>query len=451
MRSNLAAAAITWVLVSTSAGAPKPPAVRPLGRIERVSTDSLASAAAALPMPGGRVLVNDITSRRVLMFDSTLAHATLIADSTSATASAYGRNAGTLISYRKDTALFIDPASLSMLVIGPTGAIARVMAIPRPDDGQYLIGSVFGTPGFDARGRLAYFGRGGLRGTFILCCLGTSRRGDLLTMGEDPGAQASSQRVPKPDSAFVVRVDLESRVLDSAVAFRIHNDRQSVNYDAQGFTRSIETTPNPLPIVDVWAMLPDGSMAVVRGRDYHVDWLDTAGHWTSTPKLPFDWQRVDDERKLALIDSAVTVEQAAVDLYNGPRPDLPAAAGGNAGGSGGRGGGGGGVSRGGGAGRGGRQPIPLVVGRAEPGELPDYMPPFTEGALYPDAEGNLWIRTSTMVRGQPVYDLVNRRGELFDRVQLPPFRTIAGFGPGIVYMAVKDAGGMVHLERARVR
>ena len=38
-----------------------------------------------------------------------------------------------------------------------------------------------------------------------------------------------------------------------------------------------------------------------------------------------------------------------------------------------------------------------------------------------------------------------------DRVQLPPFRTIAGFAPGIVYMAVKDSTGVVHLERARVK
>jgi hypothetical protein len=46
---------------------------------------------------------------------------------------------------------------------------------------------------------------------------------------------------------------------------------------------------------------------------------------------------------------------------------------------------------------------------------------------------------------------VNRRGELFDRVQLPEFRTLAGFGPGVVYMAVKDSTGVVHVERARIK
>jgi hypothetical protein len=48
-----------------------------------------------------------------------------------------------------------------------------------------------------------------------------------------------------------------------------------------------------------------------------------------------------------------------------------------------------------------------------------------------------------------VYDIVNRQGELVERVQLPAGRTIVGFGPGgVVYMAVREGRGMV-LERAR--
>jgi hypothetical protein len=45
---------------------------------------------------------------------------------------------------------------------------------------------------------------------------------------------------------------------------------------------------------------------------------------------------------------------------------------------------------------------------------------------------------------------VNRRGEMIDRIQLPVFRTIAGFGPGVIYMSMKDNTGAVHLERARI-
>jgi hypothetical protein len=94
--------------------------------------------------------------------------------------------------------------------------------------------------------------------------------------------------------------------------------------------------------------------------------------------------------------------------------------------------------------------VPTVV-KAEPADVPDYRPAFGQGAMRADREGNLWIRTTTMIDGRPVYDIVNRRGELTDRVQLPAFRTIAGFGNGVIFLGVRDADGVMHLERARIR
>ncbi len=61
-----------------------------------------------------------------------------------------------------------------------------------------------------------------------------------------------------------------------------------------------------------------------------------------------------------------------------------------------------------------------------------------------DADGNLWIRTSATRAGAAgsIYDVVNRRGELIDRVQLPAARQIVGFGKGgVVYMLARDASG----------
>ena len=108
---------------ASMAGAQQPPKVRPLGPIVKVSTEPLGSVASVRHLPGGRVLVNDIISHRVLLFDSTFTKATVVADSTSATANAYGARPGGLIAYRGDSTLFVDPASLSMLVIDPMGKI----------------------------------------------------------------------------------------------------------------------------------------------------------------------------------------------------------------------------------------------------------------------------------------------------------------------------------------
>src|SRR5665213_3512810 len=141
---------------AATAAAQQQPALRQLGPVLSASMEPLASVAQVRALPHGRVIVHDLTGRRVVMFDSTLKHATLIADSTSATNTAYGSRLGGLIAYRGDSTLFVDPQSLSMLVIDQDGRIVRTMAAPLPKEINQLIGGQNGTPGFDAQGRLVY-------------------------------------------------------------------------------------------------------------------------------------------------------------------------------------------------------------------------------------------------------------------------------------------------------
>jgi hypothetical protein len=95
-------------------------------------------------------------------------------------------------------------------------------------------------------------------------------------------------------------------------------------------------------------------------------------------------------------------------------------------------------------------PLPPLT-MISPSELPDYKPAFAPGSTRADADGNLWIRTSQNVDARPVYNVINRKGELIDRVQLPANRVLVGFGQGgIVYLAVRD-GRTAHLEKARVK
>ena len=87
-------------------------------------------------------------------------------------------------------------------------------------------------------------------------------------------------------------------------------------------------------------------------------------------------------------------------------------------------------------------------------ELPDYQPPFFAGAVRADTQGNLWIRTIP-TKGVPgagsLYDVVNRKGELIDRVQVPPGRTIVAFAPNAdVYLANRD-GQTTKVEKATLR
>ena len=91
------------------------------------------------------------------------------------------------------------------------------------------------------------------------------------------------------------------------------------------------------------------------------------------------------------------------------------------------------------------------VSKARLADVPDYRPPFGQGASRADLEGNIWIRTTKELNGEVVYDVVSAQGELADRVQLPRFRQVAGFGQGVLYLGVRDSTGVAHLERVRMR
>jgi len=105
---------------------------------------------------------------------------------------------------------------------------------------------------------------------------------------------------------------------------------------------------------------------------------------------------------------------------------------------------------------GGQTPPPPVMRDVmvmSPAELPDYRPPFPTGGVRADADGNLWVRTipPKPVPGGLVYDIINRQGELVDRIQTPPGYTLVGFGPGkLVYLSMRDASG-IHLARVRLK
>jgi hypothetical protein len=413
------------------------------------------------------VLVNDIVGSRVVMFDSSLATVSVIADTTSATANAYGPRPGGLIAFRGDSTLFVDPASLSMLLIDPNGKVVRVMSAPRASDVGFLVGGPFGNPGFDQKGRLVYRAPPNLRAL-------------------RPSAGGSGRGLPQfdalPDSAALVRFDLATRKVDTVTYFKTPKFNLNATRAPDGGVRVTSTT-NPLPQGDDWALLPDGTIALVRAKDYHVDWLNPDGTMTASPKIPFQWERLTDEGKVAFIDSAkVAMEKARASGSRDGSPQVmmrsvaEGALGGarrdSAAGNAPRSGtastpapapagtappGAMTVTAGGnttvtaiGPGGGGFGPLPPLV-MILPSELPDYKPAFAPGSTRAEADGNLWISTRQNVNGIPVYNVINRKGELIDRVQLPQNRVLAGFGPGgVVYLAVRD-GSTAHLEKARVK
>ncbi len=449
----------TGLPAASPAQAPSPPAalppIRPLGKVVASSTELLTAVSQVRALPDGRLLVNDNGGRKVVLFDANLASFTVVADTTSATANAYSSRAGGLIPYRGDSTLFVDPASLSMLVIDGQGQVTRVMSVPRPQDANALVGGPNGTPAFDAQGRLVYRANP----SFQIARQATGSAG---------GATPPFALPQMPDSTALIRIDLVTRKVDTVAKLKIPRQNISMTQAPDG-RMSVTATINPLQYVDDWAVTSDGRVAVVRGQEYRVDWIGADDKVVESSKIPFAWRRLDDSAKTAFLDSTRTAlekmrEEAMKRMQQGGAAaamEVGAAAGAALGG-------GATVMRfearagGGDAPRAGATNAPQRGGAANiqlppinlvgASELPDYAPPFAAGSALGDADGNVWIRTTNVYDGGSVYDIVNPQGKLVDRVLLPPGRVIAGFGKGgVVYMGVRVNETGVRLEKATVR
>ena len=480
------------------AGGPPGPAIRKIATASAISKDPLGSVTTVREVGGGRILVNDGTRRRLLLMDSTLKTISVVLDSLSESANFYGARPGTLLPYRGDSSLFVDPASYALLVLDGNGGIARVRSVPRVEDVFYISSNSpnYGWPGVDAKGRIVY----------------------RMPARPAPPKVAPPAGVPwipsDPDSAFIVGIDLETRKLDTLGVIRTpKQDYQVRLMESGGF--SITVSINPLPGTDDWAVLPNGDIAFVRGRDYRIEYRNADGTLTSSNKLPFEWQRLVDEDKQKLVDSVKTAQRRTlmqsyvtalirwVNLYNRPYPPgfkvtegfvlqqglqkdwklpegvkfpanyiyacapgveptmAPAPGGAPVAGlpmSG---------PPGAPAGIPSCIPSPIMLGGGPTpppptmrdvsvlpaSDLPDYRPPIAPGATRADADGNLWIRTipAKPIAGGLVYDIVNPSGEMVDRLQTPPGYTLVGFGVGkVVYLQMRDAMG-IHLARVRLK
>lgn len=420
------------LLVSTVATAATAQSIkpRPLGAVQSTSKELLGNPTLARALPGGSVIVNDVARRRLLLLDASLESYTVIADSTSGSATGYGQRPGALIPYAGDSTLFLDATAGSFLVIDPAGKVARVMSPPRPTDNNFIANFGLGFPGFDSKGRMVY------RTNYPI----------VPGMRRDGTVQVPT----RPDSAPLLRVDLDTRRADTVATIRTPRSVSNPITLPNGATSMIQMQL-PLPTVDDWAVLSDGTIAIVRGRDYRVDFIHADGTTRASDKIAFDWKRLDDDAKMTVIDSIQKARTAGP--QGAPGQTMVFSDGGGQRVMMGAGGGGaamatrevmiaGAASAGGPGGAAITLPLPSIS------DVPDYVPAFLpvggQGAARPDADANVWVRTTTpgAAPGNLVYDVINAQGVLVDRVDVPKDMQIIGFAKGgIVYLSQREGYG----------
>ena len=411
LASGIAAQAQTVVPTHVQTKVPE----RELSAPDAKSAEHFGTILNVRPLVNGGVLVNDGQHRQLVALDATLNRRTVIIDSVAVGGQSYGATAAPLIPYLGDSSLFVDNASLSLLVIDASGKIVRVMAAARPSDLRMLGTSASGV---DTKGNLIY-----RRPTVALAVPPPSDNSGKTTIVE----------AKQLDSTSIVRANFDTRTLDTLIQIKTTTGTRGRLVTSHG--RSVNTMyANPLPTVDDWAVLSDGSLTVVRGHDYHVDVVRQDGTVLVGDQLPFDWKKLSDADKQQLIDSARAVQETRDSISRASdasraRPvslasDAPMA-----------------------------QTYLLVHDFVPLKEIPDYWPPIRTGAARADLDAQLWILPTTSAQsknGELVYDVVNNRGELAQRVRVPAGRSIAGFGHnGIVYLMQRDSAGWT-LERTHV-
>lgn len=532
-------AAPTVLQAQNAAPKPDAPAI-PLRETTPVlarSDKPLGGVSMLRALSDGSVFVNDAGKRQLLKLDANLKRVVVVADTAAGALMPYGQRPVGLMPFAGDTTIVVDPSTMSLVVLNKDGKTVRVMASPRTNDINTLSTINLGTNAFDAKGRL-YYRQGNTGGGGVGMLFGGGDNNNRGGRGGNPGGQGGQQgnqgrggqQQPgrggdggfggggggfggggggfggggggfgggpgrggpgqaQPDSLPIVRVDFDTRKADTITFVRVPKNETQMTRAEDGqmrFTMKI----NPLPQADDWALLADGTVAVMRVLDYHVDYYSPDGKHIASEKLPYDWKQITDEDKSKLVDSLKVMASTFMNRGN----------------------------TGGGAPR-------MMIEPIAAEKLPDFYPPVRQGSSIADRDGNLWVlpttsslsaqlaaqmntmgggmggrggmggppggmggppgappaggaqagaagaapggaaRDTTGGRGgvppqmmaalmnQPpqVYDVVNREGKLVERVKLPGGRQIAGFGPnGLIYLVARE-GRDIYLETVRLK
>ena len=396
------------LLIAASATAQVP--IKTIGPILATSTENVGLAVTVRGTSDGHVIVGAGARQRVYAFDSTLQTFTTVADSGAGTGVIPIRTTG-LIPYIGDSTLLPDFGANALLVLDATGKQVRSMAPPHAQDLMYLgIPAGFGRPGFDAKGRLIYR---------------AMLRPNLRPAPTPSGSQKLAMTPVNADSAPIVRGDFDTRTVDTIAWMKTPTQGRmamEMKENPAGGAPSITMRMliNPFQMSDEWSVLSDGTIAIVRVHDYHIDWIDPDGTRRSTPKMAIDWRRYTDAERTQRVDSIKRVADEQI------KRAISAQAGAGA------------------------PQIKMDVGIVPDSEFPSFWPPIEPGSVLADLDGHLWIlpTTSTNSANGFTYDVVNRTGDVFERVQLPKGHVLVGFGAHNVGYLTKTEGKATHLERA---
>ncbi|MDA0329204.1 MAG: hypothetical protein O2958_09375 [Gemmatimonadetes bacterium] len=362
---------------------------------EQVAQGSLGAPTATFPEDFGTIQsVREMSDGRVLVADP-LAGSLFLVDMNAGTRSVIGTEGQGPGEYRQpdavwalpgDSTLLVDLGNGRMISLGPDLTFGPTSPL---SSGDPRSGMVIAIPqGVDAAGNVYSRSMGGMGGALA-------------------------------DSGAVLRIVRGSMALDTVASFKLEGRTQATSGGAND--RSVQIQAIPLSTQDSWGVAADGSVAIARSSDYHVEWFGADGTITRGAPFPVDRISIGTAEKEEWVRSQGQSGGGlgiSVEVNNGAMSMS--------------------FQRGGGGG-GGRE--------IDQYQWPESKPPFDATRLQVDAGDRVWVRRHVAAGADATFDVFNRAGEYVTTYTLPNNKRVIGFGARSVYVVAYDEFDLNYLER----
>ncbi len=315
-----------------------------------------------------------------------------------------------------DTTFLFDPLNSRYLIIGPDGKAINTFRTEADPPAARPQGQAQGRPG----------AAGGPGGGFSVGGLTTGRVSDARgrIYAEGAPVQMGPNGPESIDSVALIRFDRATRRLDTLAYLKLPASSMQISGGRDNM-RVMVGGANPLEPRDEWTVFPDGRVAIVRARTYHVDFIMPDGSKRSGGRIAYTPVRMSaaEIRHEEGLRNAARANQMMMTMNNNN----------------------GNVSRSATMGPGANAPPlePLT-------NWPEVKPPFRSGmaSVVARPNGELWVRRteSAQARGT-LYDVITPQGSVAFQVRIQDGWTLVGFGANTIYTTRKDEDDLVYLQR----
>jgi hypothetical protein len=392
------------LLVSCAALAQAQPATRTLAKPDAEFAEPFSQLNAVRELRDGRLLVTDSRDKLVQLINLTSGKATKVGREGSGPGE-YGLPAQ-LFALPADSSVVFDPLNQRFLLLLPDGKPGAT----------FRVGDDAPRPSADANGgrvvRLGGLGLGMPRGS--------DGRGNLYFEG--PAISFGPDGPVVADSAPVVRYSRATKRADTLAWVQLPKSDAAVSSTGSGGQQNVNVRIggiSPYPSRDQWTVLPSGTVAIARVRDYHVELVSATRQVTRGPAVTFAPVRVGDAEKEEYRKAAKNPQGVAISRTTENRNGVE-----------------------------NTRTSTAMPAFEEPKSWPATKPPFT--SVVAGANGEVWVARSRPARDEvPTYDVFDGTGRLTGRVALPKRTRVVAVGATYVYTARTDDDDLQYLQRFR--